>query len=241
MNVINFLPSDYVERRSRRHANTLCVLIGGGSLLLIAAMVGLTLLRAAAATQKRLYTEHKYQQASQEIERLRQLEDRKAGLLRKVELSSDLLERVPRSHLLARLANTLPEHTAIQTLAVALKDVKVRMPAPPAAPGAAGSGPKSVREARQRMRTVQQLQFILSGFAETDVQVAEYIGRLNADPLFDEVNLEFSEQFPYSEDVELRRFEIVFILSEKAAKVLETPVDVGSPTVVQTTDARGEL
>ncbi len=239
MNVINFLPGDYLERRSRRHANTLCLLIGGGSLLLIGAIVGVTLLRAAASLQKRLYTEHKYEQASKEIDRLRHLEDRKAGLLKKIELSSDLLERVPRSHLLARLANSLPEQTAIQTLSLAVKDVKVQLPAPEN-PGKKKSGPRSAREARRRTRTVKELQFVLSGFAETDSQVADYIAGLSADPLFDEVNLVFSEQFPYAEDTELRRFEIVFVLSDEAPKLLETPVDVGSPTVVQSKPARGE-
>lgn len=74
------------------------------------------------------------------------------------------------------------------------------------------------------METVrrQEVQFRLSGLAKTDVQVAEYITRLTSDPLFEEVNLRFSEEFPYEEGVVMRRFELAFRLSLEAAKVLSS-------------------
>jgi len=72
----------------------------------------------------------------------------------------------------------------------------------------------------------------VDGLAVTDVQVAEYIARLTADPLFEEVDLKFSEEFPYEPGVTMRRFELIFRLSLEAQKLLTSgdEVEVVLPT-----------
>jgi len=224
MKIINFLPDDYVEKRGRRQANHVCLIIGGGALLIVASLVGFTLLRAARVAQTRAIVEKQYLEASKRIDTLKELENRKEGLLRKVELSTDLIERVPRSTILARLTNALPPKTWIQLLSMATKEVKVAAqgPDPRAAKEAPakGAGPNQAAP-RPKTTSVIQTEFILDGLAETDVQVAEYITRLSADPFFGELNLRFSEEFPLAEGLTVRRFEIVFRLTAEAAKLLE--------------------
>jgi hypothetical protein len=58
--------------------------------------------------------------------------------------------------------------------------------------------------------------------APTDVEVAEYIQRLAADPLFRHVDLQFSEEFPYKEGVLVRRFQLVVRLSLEAERIFES-------------------
>ena len=113
MHVINFLPDDYLQRRSLRRANLLCLALGGGALVALGALSGLFVYRAMQVTVERTIAESQYAEASRQIDQLKQLENRKAGLLHKVELSTTLLERVPRSYLLARLTNYLPAHTSL--------------------------------------------------------------------------------------------------------------------------------
>jgi Tfp pilus assembly protein PilN len=227
MRILNFLPQDYLTKRGRRQANLVCVVIGGGAVLLAAAVTGLTLLRAAGTAWTRALLDRQYAEASKQIDQLKELEVRKEGLLHKVELSTDLLERVPRSRIVAHLTNALPPNTSIQVLTMATKEVKGK----PAK--AAEAGPKA-GAAKDRKRPAPaapppekaktaEVQFRLDGLAETDVAVAEYISRLGGDPLFQHVNLQFSEEFPYQEGVKLRRFEIVFTLAPEARKALETP------------------
>jgi len=220
MQVMDFLPRDFTERRGRRQANLLCLGLTGVALLALAGVCALHVMRVFGASRLRAVVEQQYREAGRQIEQLKELEDRKAGLVRKVELSADLLERVPRSHILARLTNALPSDTSLQVLVMSTVEVEVPVPKPTTtkendAPASKGSKSKRPEKIRRR-----EIQFRLDGLAVTDVQVAEYIARLTADPLFEEVNLKFSEEFPYEPGVTMRRFELTFRLSLEAQKLL---------------------
>jgi Tfp pilus assembly protein PilN len=222
MQVMNFLPRDFMERRGRRRANLLCLGLTGVALLALAGVCALYVMRAFGVSGLRAVVEQQYREAGRQIEQLKLLEDRKAGLVRKVELSADLLERVPRSHILARLTNALPSDTSLQVLVMSSVEVEVPAPKPTTtkedeASAAPSKGSKSKRPEKIRRR---EIQFRVDGLAMTDVQVAEYIARLTADPLFEEVNLKFSEEFPYEPGVTMRRFELTFRLSLEAQKLL---------------------
>ena len=220
MQVMNFLPRDFTERRGRRRANLLCLGLAGVALLALAGVCALYVIRVFGASSLRAVVEQQYREAGRQIEQLKLLEDRKAGLVRKVELSADLLERVPRSHILARLTNALPSDTSLQVLVMSTAEVEVPAPKPTTAKEdgtPASKGSKSKRPEKIRRR---EIQFRVDGLAVTDVQVAEYIARLTADPLFEEVNLKFSEEFPYEPGVTMRRFELTFRLSLEAQKLL---------------------
>lgn len=221
MQVMNFLPRDFTERRGRRRANLLCLGLTGVALLALAGVCALHVMRVFGASRLRAVVEQQYREAGRQIEQLKELEDRKAGLVRKVELSADLLERVPRSHILARLTNALPSDTSLQVLVMSTVEVEVPVLKPTTtkeddAP-ASKKGGRSKRPEKIRRR---EIQFRVNGLAVTDVQVAEYIARLTADPLFEEVNLKFSEEFPYEPGVTMRRFELTFRLSLEAQKLL---------------------
>jgi Tfp pilus assembly protein PilN len=228
MNVIDFLPNDYLARRSRRRANLICLAIAGLAMGGVGAGVYWLYRTLDDTTQCRTQVEQQYVQASQQLEQLKQLEDRKADLLRKVSLSTTLLERVPRSNILARLTNNLPRGMQMTSLSMRMEEVEVRASdlagtaagrnaagKPVASPAAPTSGkPETVR--------IKQFAFRLNGVAPTDVEVAEYITRLNADPLFCNVDLLFSEELAKKEGGQMRRFELVFRLSPRAEKVMES-------------------
>jgi Tfp pilus assembly protein PilN len=220
MQVMDFLPRDFTERRGRRRANLLCLGLTGVALLALAGVCALHVMRVFSASRLRAVVEQQYREAGRQIEQLKKLEERKAGLVRKVELSADLLERVPRSHILARLTNALPSDTSLQVLVMSTVEVEVPVLKPTTTKEddtLASKGSKSKRPEKIRRR---EIQFRVDGLAVTDVQVAEYIARLTADPLFEEVNLKFSEEFPYEPGVTMRRFELTFRLSLEAQKLL---------------------
>jgi len=225
MKVIDFLPADYLVRRYTRRANWVCAAIGAGAVLVVGAVVGLFAIRAMGVTHMRAVVDQKFDEASQQIQQMKDLESRKAGLLRKVELSASLLERVPRSYILAHLTNDLPSNVSLTTLTMNMVDQEV-----PVSSGAVDMGDadapaptKKSKASKKDVATVKvkRLQFTLGGLASTDVEVADYIARLSSDPIFEEVDLKFSEEFPYDEHTRMRRFEIVLRLSPKAAELLE--------------------
>ena len=222
MNVIDFLPNDYLAKRSRRRANLACLAIAG-TVILGAGLGGAWLYtHMTEAAKCRAEVEQQFVQANQQLEQLKQLEDRKADLLRKVRLSTTLLERVPRSTILARLTNYLPPGMCMTTLAMKLEEVDVRVSdlPPDAVPKTPAAAPAAAKTGKVETVRMKQFIFHLNGVAPTDVEVAEYITRLNADPLFRNVDLQFSEEFASKEGGQLRRFELVFRLSPTAEKAL---------------------
>ncbi|MBL7132553.1 MAG: PilN domain-containing protein [Phycisphaerae bacterium] len=229
LRVLDFLPDDYVERQRARRANVTCLLMAGGCLVVIGLVAGITMIRAAGTAAVRATIEKQYEQASLRIKDLEQLQKHKQDLLHKADLSAALLERVPRSHILARLTNHLPTETSLTSLKMQVEKVAIASPAAevPEAPKAKGAKGKKAGP----VRTEDRLRFRLDGLAQTDVQVAEYISRLGTDPLFDAVDLQFSEEFPHREGMTMRRFQLLFLLSRDAEKTLEgvpdkAPADV---------------
>ena len=240
MQVMNFQPRDFTERRGRRRATLLCLGLAGVALVALAGVCALHVIRVFGASRLRAVVEQQYREAGRQIEQLKLLEDRKAGLVRKVELSADLLERVPRSHILARLTNALPPDTSLQVLVMSTVEVEVPVLKPTTtkednAPVSKGSKSKRPEKIRRR-----EIQFRLDGLAVTDVQVAEYIARLTADPLFEEVNLKFSEEFPYEPGVTMRRFELTFRLSLEAQKLLASGDGVKAALPTSASPPKGE-
>jgi Tfp pilus assembly protein PilN len=241
INVINFLPNDYMERRGRRRANIICLIIGGAAVMGLGLASALALVSMVSSAGMRTVVEQQYVEAGQQIKQLKDLEERRAGLVHKVDLSTDLLERVPRSHLLARLTNYLPQKASLTAVVLRLEDFE--MPAPASAagssPGAAAGGQdkapaKSGKSGKPDTVKVKMWTFHVDGLAPTDMEVAEFISRLSSDPLFRHVDLQFSETFPYREDTTMRKFQMSFRLSPDAEKTLGSAV---APAVTVTAPA----
>jgi Tfp pilus assembly protein PilN len=246
INVINFLPNDYLERRGRRRANIVCFIVAGAAVLGLGLVSGLTLVSALSSAAMRAVVERQYQEASIQIKQLKDLEERKAGLVHKVELSSDLLERVPRSHLLARLTNYLPQKASLTGVVLKFEDVEVLAPqsqaaSPPGAPANSkdADAAKGGKDKPQKMK-VKMWTFRVDGLAPTDVQVAEYISRLSADPLFREVDLQYSEEFPYRQGATMRKFQLCFKLSPDAEKTLGPTVAPAVTTAAPAPATKGD-
>jgi Tfp pilus assembly protein PilN len=228
MKVINFLPNDYLASRNRHRANLACLVIAGAVTVALGLVLSLLFINKVGASRVLAVVEQQYQQASQQLNELKQLEERKADLLRKVALSTTLLERVPRSNILARLTNHLPRGTSLTSLTMKVEEVDVRASeisadAKTDKNAAAAAAAKNAKTGKPETVRMKQYVFRLDGVAPTDVEVAEYITRLNADALFRNVDLQFSEESSKEkEGVAGRKFQLVFRLNSSAEKVMES-------------------
>ncbi|MGB2998511.1 MAG: hypothetical protein WBC59_07745 [Phycisphaerae bacterium] len=238
MRIINFLPADHVEKRGRRRANLVCLGLAAVAALALGLISAICVARAAGVAGLRRLIDQQYRDAGQQINQLKKLEQRKEGLLRKVELSADLLERVPRSHILARVTKALPLRTSVQVFTMSVEEVEMVTEKPPEGESTEkgqSAGQAATRGGKKKGRVptvkVKQTRFTLVGLAPTDVEVAELISRLNTDPVFEGVNLQFSEEFPYAEDVQMRRFKLSFWLSAEAKRILESFTGPGQDPV----------
>ena len=137
-------------------------------------------------------------------------------LVQHAELAATLVERVPRTNLLAELTNALPTGTS-------LLDFYMESNPRPTAPSPSGEAKKADE------RPVFDVKMRLSGIADNDIQVAQFINKLNHSKLLKDVNLVITDSF-VQDKVTLRRFQIDMMLNPDA-EIRDEPVPAKLETV----------
>ena len=232
----SFLPEDYVERRSERRTNLLSLTL---FTVVTVGVVGAFLVTNRQWNDVKRYQEAinvRYAQAAKDIEQLKHLEDRKEALLQKAELTTALIDRVPRSILLAELINRMPQDATLLEMEVVSK--RIAEPKPKDDPkagkgkpkGTTTKGTKATRGSKGKAPPKSgaskdgasdkegsarpviaaprfSTSVILIGVTGTHNSVAQYVAELQRCPLLSEVELKFSEK-AVIEEQELNRFRI---------------------------------
>src|SRR5438034_10548511 len=144
-NQLSFLPEDYLETKRQRRTNVICA----GLFLIVMTGVGasFTWVERSLRTAEKDNTEtgKRFAEAASRIEQEKQMEEKQAKMNAQAELTASLLEKVPRSVLLAELTNAKPKGLSFLDLAL---DSKLRA-AGPSAPSGGGGGGKSQFEIKR--------------------------------------------------------------------------------------------
>ena len=143
-----------------------------------------------------------YADAAKLIDEVHELEKQKSKMLDKAKRSAALMERMPRSYLLAMLTNALPKGASLKSVKMTIQVLATPGPAKPKTKAAAV---KALADAKPPQLAVA---LSISGRASTDVQVARFIARLAAHPLTDVVDLSYSRQSRNSMEKDVREFEL---------------------------------
>src|SRR5215469_12079106 len=107
-NELSFLPEDYLEQKYTRRANVVCILLflltGGGI------ATGWNWMRGNNGRIETTFAEvdTKYTDAARKIEQVKKMHEKQREVVRHAELAASLVEKVPRSNILAEITNTLP-------------------------------------------------------------------------------------------------------------------------------------
>ncbi len=232
-NELSFLPEDYLERKARRCANILC------GALFIVVMVGIVSAfmlseRSMRSLDAQLAdVDFRYGEAAERIHAVEMMHSKQRQIVQHAELAASLVEKVPRSNILAEFTNALPPGTSLLDLAMESK------PRPLAAPTGTAFEQKqrALQEARAKMpgaapdAPVMDVLLRLTGVADNDVQVAQFITKLNQSKLLKDVNLVISDVFQ-TEKATLRRFQIEMMLNPDA-EVREGPPEKVKTSAVE--------
>ncbi len=207
----NFLPEDYLERRAQRRTNlislTLFVLVMGG-------VVGAFFItdrqrQEVQALQRQV--DAQYEDAARRLEQLDELQKRKQRMIRKARITAQLLERVPRSILLAELINNMPASLSLVEFELASKVITLPPPPGQTAMDRAKEQAKEKSLAKELGDEVEvkpvEVSLMLVGVAPTDVQVAQFMTALGKTSLFTDVSLVFSEESKV-QDAAMRKFRV---------------------------------
>ena len=211
MSTINLLPKDYIQRRSRHRANVMCLV------LFIVVMIGLGG-AVLVSERSRTYTcqtleciNADYAEAAKLVEQMHRLEAQRQYMQIKAQKTVSLVERVPRSTILAVITNARPKNTSILKLKFETKKIVSAKSSV-----AAKSKFATVANSRSKKQAERVILMEITGLASTDVEVARFIANLAAHPLIQTVDLEFSKEERIKElEITMREFKILVVLKPK--------------------------
>ncbi len=214
-NQLSFLPDDYLERKARRRANILCgvlsVVVMGG----IGSAFTLTEQSMRRVEQRHAEVDKTFGDAARRIEQVNVMRAQQRSIVEHAELAAALVEKVPRSNLLAEFTNSLPAGMSLLELTM-----ESRARAAPV-PDANKSSFEQKRDALEGLKgsapqpKLYDVYLKLTGIADTDVQVAQFITRLNGSKLLRDVNLVISDIYEH-DHVTMRKFQIEMMLNPDA-------------------------
>jgi len=143
---------------------------------------------------------------------------------KQAELSASLLEKVPRSYLLAQITNSLPAGVSLidMNLESKLRSANATSSGQSKTPfeqKKAASDPNKKPAAPVQQAKVYDVNMKITGVAFTDVQTAQFITKLNTIKIFKDVNLLISEEYKdrdSEEGQQLRKFQLEATLDPSA-------------------------
>ena len=221
-NELSFLPDDYLERKARRRTNAICAVL---FCVVISAIGGaFTVTEKSMREIEKQYddVQHQYADAAKRIEQVQQMQEKQRTMAQQAELTAGLLEKVPRSFVLAELTNGIP--TGVSLLDFKLDSV-VAVNVPAAKPKtafeirqAAVQGAQSVISIPTPQAKNYDVTMRLNGVAMTVEQVGDFLGTLGRSRMFSDVNLISTEEFKQNDnpDLKLRKFSIEMKLNPHA-------------------------
>jgi hypothetical protein len=198
----SFLPDDYLEKRKIRRTNILCLIL----FIIVMAGIGsvgyLTYQKQVEVRQKQAQVNNRYQKAKKRLEQVEELQKQKQQMIHKARVTSALVERVPRSTLLAELINHMPASLSVLELDLSTKVLRNQPKPTTAIERKQLEGDKKGPKVDVKPK---QLNVKLVGVAPTDVQVSEYMTALGQYPLFADIGLQYSEQMDMNGN-DMRKF-----------------------------------
>ena len=214
---LSFLPDDYLERKAQRRTNVICAALFLVVTVAIGGAFALSDKALKEARDRNADASVKYSEAARPIQQFQQLQEKQRTMAHQAELTSSLLEKVPRSFLLAELTNSMPP--GVSLLEMKLESRRRAVPAPPVKSAFEQKREESMGAVKETPAPPPVRQYDvevkLIGMATTDVQVATFISKLNGSPMLKDVNLVISDEFS-AQDEKLRKFEIELMLNPSA-------------------------
>jgi Tfp pilus assembly protein PilN len=212
-NQLSFLPEDFLERKARRRANILCGVL---SVIVIGAIGSAFIIseRSMRGVEAQFAeVDARYSKASQQIDAVQRMHTKQRQIVQHAELAAALVERVPRSNVLAEFTNNLPPGVSLVELWMEARPRQTNAPAP----GASSFEQKrAALEAKGKPEAQQLDAYIkITGVADNEGQVAQFMSRLNGSKLLSDVNLLQTDQIT-QDKVTMKKFQIEMRLNPDA-------------------------
>jgi len=213
----SFLPNEYTEQRIDRRTHVMAMLLFVVVLVAVFAAFLWKRNEWKQVEHVRQEVEERYEAAGAEVTQLMMLKVAQQVTITRAELAAALVEKVPRSILLAELINHMPAGLGL----LEFKLESSRIVDPEKNKGKNSKGRKSRAGTRNQKQDERpeapryNTRLSLTGFAPTDVHVSEFLAALNDHMLLENVNL-VSSQETVAEDRTIREFKLTAVLPSNA-------------------------
>ncbi len=220
----SFLPQDYVKGKHEFRANLICLGLFGVVMFGVVSAFFVTNRQWIQVRHEQQVITADYTKEAAKIEQLKKLDLQNAQMLEKAEITTALVEQVPRSVLLRELVNRLPENITLTEMVLEGKRAKT---APVVSGGSIGSGSGvknlSGRPAGQSSSAVGknapkveapkveaprfEYTLKLTGLAKVNNEISDYLHSLQESPILDGVDLRYIKETGVDKE-SFRKFEI---------------------------------
>ncbi len=207
MSIINLLPDNYIKQRMQRRIDLACL---GLFVIVISSVLGAYMVTNSSRQNTLRVLERvnaEYDDATKLIENMQILEQQKQQMIEKAKATASIVEKVPRSTLLAIITNARPKGTSLLELNLNTKMENL----PKKRLGRMSPSGQSILSTASRTAGEVEPQLVvkitIEGMARTDTQVAKFISNLSANNLVESVDLNFSQE-KIIDDIALREFQI---------------------------------
>ena len=217
-NQLSFLPDDYLETKRQRRTNVVCAVLFLGMMGAIGTAFSFIEKSLREVEKQHQEVNRQYAEAAKSIEQVKQMQDKQRKMGQQAELASSLLEKVPRSFLLAEMTNAMPA-------GVSLMDVRLESKIRQAANAPTGKSQFEIKKAAAEggkkggppapQAKLYDVTMRVFGVADNDVQVAQFMAKLNTSNLLQDVNLVISDEHTMGE-TKMRKFEIEMAINPNA-------------------------
>ena len=217
---INFVPDDYAQSNESRRTNFIYIVLFGVVMIALGgSFVSIKIRQRACYTSEELINA-RMTEIKEAINQFEELQTRKREMMKTALTTSELLEPVPRSILLASLTNNLPEGVSLSKVDLIQKQLKQNPSVATtskfqSAQSQNANGSKKAAQSRngapENPEKLLETLIDIGGLAPSDLQVASYIEQLSNSSLLDNVALVESKEYKI-DDSTLRQFKLSAML-----------------------------
>ncbi|GAB4194712.1 MAG: hypothetical protein Kow00105_08960 [Phycisphaeraceae bacterium] len=213
----SFLPEDYLQRKIAVRTNAICITL---FVLVMAGVVGaffVTDRQRAEVRKLQAQIDDQYREAAKRIDQLEQLQKDKKLMMQRKKVAEVLVERIPRSVILAELTNLMPSTLSLLEFDMETHVLKTAPRPKTAIQREAQNNQKNRKKLEEpQLPEVKptELGLTLVGVAPTDLEVSQFLAQLNRHPLFENIYLLYSEDATIH-DREMRKFELELTLNQQ--------------------------
>jgi len=218
----SFLPAEYVKNKSQTRANFVALLLFA---IVMAGVIGVFVVnhqrwRQVTADAKVVATQ--FSEEAAKIDQLKDLEAQRAELLDRAEVVTALIDRVPRSVLMAEVVRAMPSEMTLTV--VDLEGDRIKPPAPKNTKNDKGKTKSLTKKNAKSDEAPAPVKVLpprfkhtltIEGLAEENEHVADFLAGVKSSPLFVDVELQQISS-TIVDQVEWRKFRVTMRLSEKA-------------------------